>query len=180
MVTELTGVQIDAGAVLTYQAARELTDAVGGVPVCLPTRVQSHHTRRVYPAGCQQLDGAAAVDVLRQRYGMPDGGLDRDRNAQRYAAGLLRRVDERGVLTNPALLDQVARPARPRPSVVDTGEHAPCRRWLRAAARAGAGKARSRSELPGPVHRAEQPRYLSSIPELAPGFLDRAARRPAA
>ena len=121
VVTEVTGVPIDAGAVLTYSALRKLTDAVGGVPVCLPTTIRSHHTLRAYPAGCQQLDGAAAVDVLRQRYGMPDGGLDRDRNAQRYAAGLLRRIVERGGLTDPAMLNTLLTQAGSG-LTVETGE----------------------------------------------------------
>ncbi|PWU50422.1 LytR family transcriptional regulator [Micromonospora globispora] len=104
VVTEVTGVPIDGGAVLTYSALRKLTDAVGGVPVCLPQGIKSMHTRRVFPAGCQQLDGAASVDLLRQRHGLTDAVRDRDRNAQRYAAGLLRRIGERGGLTNPAML----------------------------------------------------------------------------
>ncbi|WP_231605914.1 LCP family protein [Micromonospora sp. HK10] len=102
VVAQLVGVPIDAGAVLTYPATRELTDAVGGVPVCLPAAVRSVHTDRLFPAGCQRLGGAAAVDLLRQRYRLRDGALDRDRNAGRYAAGLLRRIQEQGVLTDPA------------------------------------------------------------------------------
>lgn len=108
VVTEVTGIPIDAGAVLTYPALRKLTDAVGGVPVCLPKDVKSAHTGRVFPDGCQQLDGAASVDLLRQRYGMTDA-RDRDRNAQRYAAGLLRRIGERGGLTDPAMLNTLLR-----------------------------------------------------------------------
>lgn len=104
VVTAETGVRIDAGAALTYPVLRRLTDAVGGVPVCLPARVRSVHTHRVFPVGCQELDGAASVDLLRQRYGLRDAAVDRDRNAQRYAAGLLHRIGERGVLDDPVLL----------------------------------------------------------------------------
>lgn len=120
VVTEVTGVPIDAGAVLTYSALRKLTDAVGGVPVCLPKDVKSMHTRRVFPAGCHQLDGAASVDLLRQRYGMTDA-RDRDRNAQRYAAGLLRRIVERGGLTDPAMLNTLLTQAGSG-LTVETGE----------------------------------------------------------
>ncbi|MCI4063583.1 LCP family protein [Micromonospora sp. R77] len=166
VVSELTGVRIDAGAVLTYRAVRELTDAVGGVPVCLPSRVQSHHTRRVYPAGCQQLDGVAAADLLRQRYGLPEGGLDRDRNAQRYAAGLLRRVGERGMLTNPALLSQLL--ARLGPDMVaDTGGTSLLA--LLSAAAQGVGRAPVALELP--VRYIDKAPYLELDPRLAPGFL---------
>jgi LCP family protein required for cell wall assembly len=121
VVTAETGVRIDAGAVLTYPVLRRLTDAVGGVPVCLPARVRSVHTHRTFPVGCQELDGAASVDLLRQRYGLRDAAQDRDRNAQRYAAGLLHRIGERGVLTDPlrlsTLLTQVGSGL-----VADTGD----------------------------------------------------------
>ncbi|MFD6716687.1 LytR family transcriptional regulator [Micromonospora sp. TSRI0369] len=106
-VARLTGVRVDAGAVLTYPGARELTDAVGGVPVCLPEPVRSVHTGRRFPSGCQRLNGAAAVDLLRQRYGLRDGGLDRDRNAARYAAGLLHQMREQGTATDPAQLGRL-------------------------------------------------------------------------
>lgn len=103
-VAELTGVRVDAGVVLTYRAVSALTDAVGGVPVCLKDRVRSVHTRRVFPAGCQRLDGAASVDLLRQRYGLPEGSQDRDRNARLFAAGLVRQTTDQGVLTDPVRL----------------------------------------------------------------------------
>ncbi|MEV1142600.1 LCP family protein [Micromonospora sp. NPDC049799] len=106
-VADLTGVRIDAGVVLTYPVLRKLTDAVNGVEVCLPERVRSIHTRRIFPAGCHRLDGAESVDLLRQRRGMPDGALDRDRNAHRYAAGLVRRAGEQGVLTDPVRMSRL-------------------------------------------------------------------------
>ncbi|MEU6072387.1 LCP family protein [Micromonospora sp. NPDC047074] len=102
VVTDLTGVRVAAGAVLTYPVLRRLTDRVGGVEVCLPREVRSVHTDRVFPTGCQRLDGAASVDLLRQRHGLPQGGLDRDRHAQLLAAGLIRQAGEKEVLTNPA------------------------------------------------------------------------------
>ncbi|MER7587024.1 LCP family protein [Micromonospora sp. NPDC127501] len=105
VVADLTGVRVDAGAVLTFAGLRRITDAVDGVEVCLPKEVRSWHTRRTFPAGCQRLDGAASVDLLRQRRYLPDGALDRDRNSQRYVAGLVRRVVARDVLTNPVRLN---------------------------------------------------------------------------
>ncbi|MCL7460638.1 LCP family protein [Micromonospora sp. MSM11] len=104
VVTDLTGVRVDAGAVLTYPVLRRLTDEVRGVEVCLPREVRSVHTKRVFPSGCQRLDGAASVDLLRQRRGLPEGGPDRDRHAQLFAAGLIRQAGEQGVLTNPVRL----------------------------------------------------------------------------
>ncbi|WNM41786.1 LCP family protein [Micromonospora halotolerans] len=168
VVAQLTGVRIDAGAVLTYGATRELTDAVGGVPICLPATVRSHHTHRTYPAGCQRLDGAAAVDVLRQRYGMPDGGLDRDRNAGRYAAGLLTRIREQGVLTNPVLLNRLISQAGSG-LVTDTGETS----LLTLLAVAGKAATVDPVAVGLPVRYPEKEPYGFRLdPALAPGFLD--------
>ncbi|MGY0006566.1 LCP family protein [Micromonospora sp. I033] len=167
-VVDLTGVRIDAGGVLTYRSASRLTDAVGGVPVCLPATVRSQHTRRVYPAGCQQLDGAAAVDLLRQRYGMPDGALDRDRNAGRYAAGLLRRLHEQEVLTNPVLLSRLITQVGSG-LVTDTGEA------TLPTLVSVAGKAATADPVAVdlPVrHKEKEPYGFQLDPALAPGFLD--------
>ncbi|MFC8618313.1 LCP family protein [Micromonospora purpureochromogenes] len=120
VVTDTTGVRIDAGAVLTYPVLRRLTDGVGGVEVCLPEQVRSVHTRRVFPAGCQRLDGTGSVDLLRQRYGMTWGAQDRDRNAQRYAAGLVRQLDSGGSLHNPVALSRLLAALGPD-LVTDTG-----------------------------------------------------------
>ncbi|MFG3603519.1 LCP family protein [Micromonospora chersina] len=170
VVAQLTGVRIDAGAVLTYGATRELTDAVGGVPVCLPITVRSYHTHRTYRAGCQRLDGAAAVDVLRQRFNMPEGGLDRDRNAARYAAGLLHRVQEQGVLTDPLLLSRLITKIGSE-AVIDTGE------LSLPALVSAAGKAATAEPvavgLPVRHGKAEElPLGFRLDPALAPGFLD--------
>lgn len=119
-VAELTGVPVDAGAVVTYPALRAVTDAVDGVRVCLPEPVRSAHTRRVFPAGCQHLDGTGAVDLLRQRYGLTWGAQDRDRNTQRYAAALLHRLAGQQVLTNPARLYALLTAAGPG-LTLDTG-----------------------------------------------------------
>ncbi|TYB37928.1 LytR family transcriptional regulator [Micromonospora sp. AP08] len=168
VVSDTTGVRIDAGAVLTYRATRELTDAVGGVPVCLPAPVRSVHTGRRFPAGCQRLDGTEAVDLLRQRYGLRDAVLDRDRNASRYAAGLLQRMQEQGALTNPVLLSRLITKVGPS-LVTDTGE------LSLSALVSAAGKAAAAEPVAVglPVrYQEKQPYGFRPDPARAPGFLD--------
>ncbi len=167
-VARLTGVRVDAGAVLTYPGARELTDAVGGVPVCLPEPVRSVHTERRFPAGCQRLDGAAAVDLLRQRYGLRDGGLDRDRNVARYAAGLLRQLREKGTLTDPAQLGRLL--VRIGPAVTtDTGDMS-LPALMAAGGRAAAAEPVTVA-FPVLAERTGHGAYEPD-PALSPGFLD--------
>ncbi|MCF0093212.1 LCP family protein [Micromonospora sp. MH99] len=166
-VAELTGVRVDAGVVLTYRAVRSLTDAVGGVPVCLPERVRSVHTKRVFPAGCQRLDGAASVDLLRQRYGLPEGSQDRDRNARLFAAGLVRQSTDQGVLTDPVRLAKLLTTVGPdlvvspdRGTLLDLLRLAPT---LRSVEPVGIG-------LPVAWPTGKE-RYLRTDPKLAPEFL---------
>ncbi|RQX17327.1 LytR family transcriptional regulator [Micromonospora ureilytica] len=121
VVADLTGVRVDAGAVLTFAGLRRITEAVDGVEVCLPEEVRSWHTRRTFPAGCQRLDGAGAVDLLRQRRYLPDGAFDRDRNAQRYVAGLIRAAVARDVLSNPVRLTALLSAAGKGLAVDDDG-----------------------------------------------------------
>lgn len=106
-VSELTGVRFEATATLTYRGLRQVTDAVGGVRVCLPADVASQHTDRTFRAGCQQLDGAAALDLLRQRFTMREGAHDRDRNGQRFAEALLHKVTDPATALNPVRAAQI-------------------------------------------------------------------------
>ncbi|MEQ4300745.1 LCP family protein [Plantactinospora sp. B6F1] len=106
-VTALTGIRFDATATLTYAGLRQLTDALGGVRVCLPRQVRSHHTARVFPAGCHRLDGAAAQDLLRQRYHLDQGAHDRDRNGQRFVEALLHEVTDPANGFNPVRVAEI-------------------------------------------------------------------------
>ncbi|MGW5672594.1 LCP family protein [Micromonospora sp. NPDC003776] len=168
-VADALGVRIDAGGALTYPAVRELTNLIGGVRVCLPQRVRSIHTGRVFPAGCQQLNGSDSVDLLRQRIELPDGVLDRDRNAERYAAGLLRGLQERDTFTNPLFLSQLLQHLSAG-VVADTGDTS-----LAALGSVAAQAAHAEPVgvvLPG--EHVEKPGNTSFRldPRLGPGFLD--------
>ncbi|MFR9777972.1 LCP family protein [Micromonospora sp. MS34] len=166
-VADALGVRIDAGVALTYPVVRELTDVVGGVRVCLPQRVRSIHSDRVYPAGCQQFDGNASVDLLRQRAELPDGVLDRDRNAERYAASLLQRLQERGTFSNPVVLEQLLRHLSSG-LVADTGDASLA--TLGATAAQAARVEPVGVVLPG--RHAEKSNFNFRLdPALGPGFL---------
>lgn len=106
-VRQLTGVAVDGTAAIRYPALRAVTDVVGGIRVCLDQEVWSAHTRKRYPKGCQKLDGAAALDVVRQRYNVANGALGRDKNAQRVFAALAAQVAD----ADPVRLAMLARAA---------------------------------------------------------------------
>jgi LCP family protein required for cell wall assembly len=165
----VTRLSFDGTVTVTYSGARRMTDAVGGVRICLDQEVRSVHTKRVFPAKCQQLDGAAAVDLLRQRYGMPDGAYDRDRNGQRFLRALLARLAGHDAMTNPMKLSALLR-AGGEGLVIDT-EALPLAQLLpilpRVAAADPIGIAWTFNRAPGP-----EPSYEQLDPELSGSLFD--------
>ncbi|GAA1848944.1 LCP family protein [Asanoa iriomotensis] len=88
-ITATTGLRVDATVTVRYSGLRAVTDALGGVEICVERPVTSRHTGRVFPAGCQRLDGKGMVDLLRQRYGLPHGAYDRDANGRAFVRALI-------------------------------------------------------------------------------------------
>lgn len=111
IVSEMTGARIDGTVVVTFEGLVKLTDAVGGVDLCLPRAVRSSHTRHVFNAGCSRYTGAQSLDLLRQRFNLPYGDLDRIANCQEYLRALLERLTGTGVLANPARANEVLKAA---------------------------------------------------------------------
>lgn len=63
----------------------------------------------MFPAGCQDLTGGQALDLARQRYGLPAGDLDRGRTHQRLIQAMVDRAASSGLLTDPLRLDRTIR-----------------------------------------------------------------------
>lgn len=100
-VEELTGVQIDHYAEINLVGFVELTEAIGGVPVCLRNPVREPRSGVDLPAGFQLISGADALAFVRQRHGLPAGDLDRIARQRAFLAGLARRVLSAGTLADP-------------------------------------------------------------------------------
>ncbi|WP_203825372.1 LCP family protein [Actinoplanes palleronii] len=101
-VTTLTGVTPDATVVVDLAGLRGVTDAVGGVRMCLDEPVTAQFGRKGLAKGCQQIDGAEVESLLRARLGMAAGSLERDRNGQRFLRALTAKVTAGGVVDLPA------------------------------------------------------------------------------
>jgi LCP family protein required for cell wall assembly len=106
-VEALTGVQIDHFAEIGMAGFVELTEALGGVPVCLNAPVHDSYSGVDLPAGPHVVSGAGALAFVRQRHGLADGDLDRIARQQAFAAGLTQRVLGAGTLTDPARLSRL-------------------------------------------------------------------------
>lgn len=106
-VESLTGAQIDHYAEINLAGFVELTEALGGVPVCLNKPVHDTYSGVDLPAGYQTVTGAVALAFVRQRHGLDGGDFDRIARQQAFIAGLAQRVESEGTLTDPATLSQL-------------------------------------------------------------------------
>jgi LCP family protein required for cell wall assembly len=119
-VADLTGLTIDHFAEINLAGFVELTDAVGGVSVCLNAPVKDDYSGIDLPAGRQTVSGPGALAFVRQRHGLDGGDLDRIARQQAFAAGLAQRLTDAGTLSDPAKLDQLVDIAT-RHVVLDSG-----------------------------------------------------------
>lgn len=100
----LTGVRVDHVAVVDGDGFAALTDAAGGVTVEVPETVTDRARDVTWEAGTHHLDGAAALDYVGQRYGLPRGDLDRARRQQAVLRTVLSDLLRTGMRSDPALL----------------------------------------------------------------------------
>ncbi|WP_233199714.1 LCP family protein [Cryobacterium sp. N22] len=100
-VEELTGLDIPYAGLASFAGVVRLTDAVGGVPVCLSEPVDDPKAGLSLPAGTSIVSGDTALAFLRSRHGVGDGSdLARISSQQLYLASLMRTVRGDGTLTD--------------------------------------------------------------------------------
>ncbi|QOD44234.1 LCP family protein [Clavibacter zhangzhiyongii] len=111
-VEAITGLEVPYGGVIQFNGVIEMSNAVGGVPVCIAKRIFDPKTDLDIQAGERVLQGREAVQFLRTRYGVGDGSdIDRISNQQVFLSALLRTVTATDTLTNPAKVYGIARAA---------------------------------------------------------------------
>lgn len=111
-VEKLTGVQIPFAATVNFNGVSAMSNAVGGVAVCLATPVSDAYTNPPLhlPAGENTLVGDQALSFLRSRHGVGDGSdLGRISNQQVFLSALARKIVSGGVLSNPVQLYALAK-----------------------------------------------------------------------
>ena len=107
-VQNLTGVRIDHYAEISLYGFYLLTEAVGGVEVCLNHSTSDPDSGADFGRGRQTVSGGDAVAFVRQRKNLPRGDLDRIVRQQTFLAAAMRKVLSAGTLANPAKLDALA------------------------------------------------------------------------
>lgn len=100
-VTQLSGLNVDFAAAVNFGTVIDITNAIGGVPVCLATPMNDAYTGLNLSAGEHTIQGLQALQFLRTRHGLVSGSdLARIGNQQQYLASLARTLSSGKVLSN--------------------------------------------------------------------------------
>jgi LCP family protein required for cell wall assembly len=102
-----TGLQINHFASVNLVGFYDISQAVGGVPVCLKAPVHDSYSGANFPAGFQTIQGAQALAFVRQRHGLALSDLDRIKRQQVFMASMAHTVLSAGVLADPTKLNSL-------------------------------------------------------------------------
>ncbi|WP_247673364.1 LCP family protein [Micromonospora sp. C51] len=137
----MTGVSFDGAAIINFGGFKNVIDALGSVRICPKQEVTSIHmsyvdgkpmwnadakktgksrTPVVHKKGCQEMEGWAALDFSRQRYGLKNSDYDRQQNQQQLIKAMAKKATQNGSLTNPVKLNALIKAAG-KAFILDTG-----------------------------------------------------------
>ena len=103
-VESLTGAGIDHYAEVNLLGFYEITQAIGGVDVCLNHATRDPDSGANFKAGRQTIAGADALAFVRQRKNLPRGDLDRIVRQQVFMSAVADKVLSAGTVANPGKL----------------------------------------------------------------------------
>ncbi|MEU0967810.1 LCP family protein [Streptomyces sp. NPDC005917] len=108
-VTELTGIKPDNFMVADFNAVKTLTDAVGGVEVCLAKDIDDKQSHLKLSKGTHNISGETALAFVRTRHSVGFGGdLSRIQLQQQFLSALMRKLSSNSTLTSPTKLLKLA------------------------------------------------------------------------
>lgn len=111
-ISDLTGLDIEYAALMSFASVVRMTDAVGGVPVCLTAPINDPLSDLDLPAGTSVISGETALAFLRTRHGVGDGSdLSRIASQQQYISSLVRTIKSNDTLTDVTKLYALAQVA---------------------------------------------------------------------
>ena len=106
------GITIPFAGIVQFMGVAGLSEAVGGVEVCVAEPIEDEYTGTFLEAGNHTLSGVAALQFLRTRHGVGDGSdLARISNQQVFLSSLARTLQSNGTLSDPVKLYSIAKAA---------------------------------------------------------------------
>jgi len=107
--SKLTGQEIQFAASVTFGGVIEITNAIGGVDVCLANPIKDKYTGLDLAEGNHTLQGLEALQFLRTRHGVGDGSdLGRIGNQQQYMSNLAKKLISSDTLGNVPVMLKLA------------------------------------------------------------------------
>lgn len=120
-VKELTGIQVDHFMMADFNAVKNLSTAVGGVPVCVAKDVDDRDSKLKLTAGEHRLAGEQALAFVRTRHAFGnESDLDRIKTQQQFLSSMMREMKSKETLTSPKKFFSLAEAATKSLSV-DSG-----------------------------------------------------------
>ena len=101
VISALTGLPIQFAGLITFDGVIGMSNAVGGVTVCVSGNINDKEVGLHLKAGNHVLEGYTALQFLRSRHGVGDGSdLGRISSQQVYLSALVRKLESSGTLSN--------------------------------------------------------------------------------
>jgi len=108
---QMSGIRVDHFVEMTFNAFQDLTNAVGGVPVCIPEPGidDPDYSGLVLSAGLHTVTGTQALEFVRDRHGLASGmDTARIQMQQMFVTSLFNKVTSAGTLADPVELLRIA------------------------------------------------------------------------
>lgn len=102
-ITDLTGVEIPFAAKIDFDGVIDVTDAIGGVEVCIGGEgIRDDQTAIDWEPGPRTVSGYEALQFIRTRHGVGDeSDMARVSNQQQYMSRLVKKIMSDEVLSDP-------------------------------------------------------------------------------
>lgn len=101
----MVGVKMNHAAIIDFEGFSRVIDALGGVTVY--NRHSTASRGYTFPKGNINLDGAAALVFVRERYTIPGGDFGRAERQRDVIKAIAKKLASAGVLANPAKFGEV-------------------------------------------------------------------------
>ncbi|XRQ05694.1 LCP family protein [Actinomadura welshii] len=104
-IESLSNIRVDHFMQVDFNGFKQITNAIGGVPVCLPKAVNDPKSKLRLSEGTHNIKGETALAYVRVRHGLGDGSdLDRIKRQQKFMGALANKALSAGVLSSPKKL----------------------------------------------------------------------------
>jgi len=103
-VEHLTNLRMKHLAIIDWAGFRDLSTAVGGVPVTIPQGFYDPSQKFRWEAGEHLLKGEEALKYVRTRYGLAGGDFDRIKRQQNFLRALMEKILAKGTMRSPTKL----------------------------------------------------------------------------